>query len=123
MTPAWLGQSILPLSSKPGDIGKEMPRFQLGSSPGPASQIVTLRGSDLYRLNCRGCHGESGLGAPPEINSVIDPVRASSVGAVKERMKRAGMDISRAEAGKLALEAKTALLQRLHNGGQDMPPF
>src|SRR6267142_291547 len=112
MTPAWLGQSILPLSSKPGDIGKdmrspvvlfvlvssllgqtvgtkeapatvvageswlnhihrsfdetsmgktgrlvppasapgeEMPRFQLGSSPGPASQPVTLRGSDLYR--------------------------------------------------------------------------
>ena len=31
----------------------------------PASETVTLRGSDLYRLNCQACHGESGLGAPP----------------------------------------------------------
>jgi hypothetical protein len=36
---------------------------------------VTLHGSDLYRLNCQGCHGESGLGAPPEINSVISWAR------------------------------------------------
>lgn len=103
--------------------GEAAPRWQLGSSPGPASQTETLHGSDLYRLNCRGCHGESGLGAPPEINSVIDPVRASSVGAVMERMKTAGMNMSRADATKLALEAKIALLRRLHNGGQDMPPF
>ncbi len=28
-----------------------------------APQTVTLHGDDLYRLNCQGCHGESGLGA------------------------------------------------------------
>jgi mono/diheme cytochrome c family protein len=33
------------------------------------------------------------------------------------------MDISRAEAGKMAEGARTALLQRIYNGGEDMPPF
>src|SRR5580765_2378145 len=103
--------------------GEEMPTFQLEISPDLASQTVTVSGSDLYRLNCQACHGESGLGAPPEINSVINPVRASSVVAVKERMKKVGMDISRSDAEKLALEAKAALIERLQDGGQDMPPF
>lgn len=84
---------------------------------------VTLRGSDLYRLNCRGCHGESGLGAPPEINSLINPVRATSVRLVFERMKNSGMEISYADAAKLAQESRTALLDRLHRGGENMPPF
>ncbi len=84
---------------------------------------MTLHGSDLYRLNCQGCHGESGQGAPPEINSVINPVRATSVALVMARMKTAGMDISRADAVKLAQQSNAALLQRLHDGGQNMPPF
>ncbi len=88
-----------------------------------ASQTLTLHGSDLYRLNCQGCHGESGQGAPPEINSVINPVRATSVALVMERMKTAGMDISRANADKLAQQANSALLLRLHTGGENMPPF
>lgn len=88
-----------------------------------ATQTVTLHGSDLYRLNCRGCHGESGGGAPPEINSVINPVRATSVALIGERMKKSGMDIGRADAAQLAGQSEVALLQRLHNGGQDMPPF
>ena len=62
---------------------------------------ITLHGSDLYRLNCQGCHGESGLGAPPEINSVINPVRATSVLLVLARMGSRGMDISYADASKL----------------------
>jgi mono/diheme cytochrome c family protein len=103
--------------------GEETTRWQLELSPGFATQTVTLHGSDLYRLNCWGCHGEAGVGAPPEINSVINPVRASSVSAIMERMKKVGMDISRADAAELAKQSKTALLQRLHNGGQDMPPF
>lgn len=88
-----------------------------------ASQTPTLHGSDLYRLNCQGCHGESGQGASPEINSVINPVRATSITLVMARMKTVGMDISRADAVKLAQQSNAALLQRLHNGGQDMPPF
>src|SRR5262249_53581418 len=69
------------------------------------------------------CHGESGLGAPPEINSVINPVRATSVPLVVARMKDRGMDISYADASKLAQQSKRALLDRLHKGGENMPAF
>ena len=86
-------------------------------------QAITLHGSDLYRLNCRGCHGEFGLGVPPEINSVINPTRATSAAVVMERMKSRGMDMSRADAAQLANQSKAALLERLHQGGTDMPPF
>ena len=103
--------------------GEDAPRWHPELSTSSAAQVVTLHGFDLYRLNCEGCHGESGQGAPPEINSVINPVRATSVALVMERMKTAGMDISHADAAKLAQQSNTALLQRLHNGGQDMPPF
>ncbi len=99
------------------------PRWQPSSSSGLPPQTVTLHGSDLYRLNCQGCHGESGQGAPPEINSVINPVRATSVALVMERMKQSGMDISRADAVKLAQQSNAALLLRLHKGGENMPPF
>ena len=88
-----------------------------------ANQMVTLHGSDLYRLNCWGCHGEFGLGAPPEINSVINPTRAMSTQVILERMKNLGMDMSRADAAVLANQSKAALLERLHKGGTDMPPF
>jgi mono/diheme cytochrome c family protein len=96
--------------------------WQLGFLPS-APEIVQLHGQDLYRFNCQGCHGEAGLGAPPEINSVIDPVRATSVSLVLERMKKAGMDMTPAAASELAKQAQDALVERLHNGGQSMPPF
>ena len=38
-------------------------------------------------------------------------------------MKTIGMDMSRADAAELANQSKAALLQRLHKGGTDMPPF
>jgi mono/diheme cytochrome c family protein len=96
---------------------------QPGTSPQLAGHTVTLHGVDLYRMNCRGCHGESGLGAPPEIGSVINPVRATSVPLVLARMKGLGMAISRRQAAELAEQAKNTLLERLHKGGQEMPPF
>jgi len=111
------------LGPPPALPGEGTDLWQRGLSPSTAPQTVTLHGADLYRLNCQGCHGESGQGAPPEINSVINPVRATSVALIMERMKTAGMDISRADAEQLAKQSSTALLQRLHNGGQDMPPF
>jgi mono/diheme cytochrome c family protein len=89
----------------------------------PAGQTITLHGVDVYRMNCRGCHGETGLGVPPEINSVINPVRAGSTALVMERMKKSGMSMAYAEANKLAQQAQDAVLERLHKGGQDMPPF
>jgi mono/diheme cytochrome c family protein len=115
---------------KTGRLGPAMPTsegdisgWQRGLSAVFPTQTVTLLGSDLYRLNCRGCHGESGLGAPPEINSVINPTRATSVAITMERMKKLGMNINRAEAAELAHQSRTALLQRLHTGGTDMPPL
>ncbi len=86
-------------------------------------QNSALHGADLYRLNCRGCHGEEGLGAPPEINSVINPVRAGSATLIMARMRKSGMSINRAQAAELAGQSQKALLQRLHQGGRDMPPF
>ena len=103
--------------------GEENPDWQRQLSADSTRKTVTLRGADLYRLNCWGCHGESGLGAPPEINSVINPTRATSTQLVLERMKNLGMDMSRADATQLANQSKTALLERLHKGGTDMPPF
>lgn len=98
-----------------------LPRIQLSMTS--ARDVVTLHGSDLYRLNCQGCHRESGLGAPPEINSVINPVRATSVPLILGRMRTAGMDMTYADAAKLAQQSKTAVLERLHKGGENMPAF
>ncbi len=103
--------------------GEESPLWKLELSPGYAMQSVTLHGSDLYRLNCHGCHGGTGSGAPPEINSVINPVRATSVAVILERAKKTGQEMSRADAAVLAKQAKVLLVQRLHKGGEAMPPF
>jgi len=99
----------------------EASSWQLVLSPDYTTQSITLHGSDLYRLNCRGCHGELGHGAPPEINSIPGPVQATSVAATMERMKKAGREMSRADANAIAKESKALLLQRLHIGGQHMP--
>jgi mono/diheme cytochrome c family protein len=104
----------------PPDPGTELPPWQLNLSPGFPAPIVTLHGSDLYRMTCQGCHKESGQGAPPEINSIIDPVRATSVAAIAARMKAAGREMSRADTSAMAKESKAMLLQRLHIGGQHM---
>jgi mono/diheme cytochrome c family protein len=111
------------LGPAPSVWGEESARGQLELSPGYAAQSVTLHGSDLYRLNCQGCHGGTGGGAPPEINSVINPVRATSVAVILERTKKTGQEMSRADAVVLANQAKVLLLQRLHKGGEAMPPF
>ncbi len=105
----------------PPDNGEQVPRWQLGLlSPAPSARLT---GKDLYRLNCQGCHGEAGQGAPPEIHSVIDPARATSATLLIQRMRDRGMDISPATASQMAKQAQTALLERLHKGGQDMPAF
>jgi mono/diheme cytochrome c family protein len=106
----------------PGTDDEENKRAAASDLAPPIAE-TTLSGADLYRINCRGCHGADGLGAPPEINSVINPVRATSAALVVERMKSRGMDISLSSANELAKEAKTALLKRLHEGGENMPSF
>src|SRR5438309_3884605 len=88
-----------------------------------STNTVVLHGSDLYRMNCQGCHGESGLGAPPEISSLIDPVRATSAVMIDQRMKKIGLAMSRRQTAEMASQSKAALLSRLHEGGTDMPSF
>ena len=109
-----------PAASMPGE---ESTYWKPELTPGFAANIVTLHGSDLYRLNCQGCHGVSGAGAPPEINSVINPVRATSVAVIMERTKKTGQDMTRADAAALAKQANVLLLERFHKGGETMPPF
>jgi mono/diheme cytochrome c family protein len=109
------------LGPAPSASGQEGPGWQLNLSPSFNTIEVSVHGSDLYRLNCQGCHQESGLGAPPEVNSIIDPVRASSVAAITARMKAAGREVDRAMVTELARQSYALLIQRLHEGGKDMP--
>lgn len=88
-----------------------------------SNSAARLRGADLYRLNCRGCHGDAGQGVPPEINSVISPVRATSALLVLQRMKSTGMEMSRSAATQMSQEASVALMKRFHEGGENMPSF
>jgi mono/diheme cytochrome c family protein len=103
--------------------GQESPHWQPELTRGFATNFVTLHGSDLYRLNCQACHGASGAGIPPEINSVINPVRATSVAVIMERTKKTGQEMNRADAAALAKQASVLLLDRFHKGGQNMPSF
>jgi mono/diheme cytochrome c family protein len=108
-----------PAAPMPSEWPPPLPALQL--SDNFTAQSTTLYGSDLYRFKCQGCHGTSGTGAPPEINSVIDPVRATSSSMYIERMKNVGMDVTSKEAVPLARQANGMLLDRLHKGGTDMP--
>lgn len=108
-----------PAPPMPSEWPLPLPALQLSNKF--TGQSTTLYGSDLYRFKCQGCHGTSGTGAPPEINSVIDPVRATSASMYIERMKKMGMDVTSKEAVPLAKQANGMLLDRLHKGGTDMP--
>jgi mono/diheme cytochrome c family protein len=113
-----MGRSSWRLGPAPGEASA----WQLRLSPGYAAQVVTLHGSDLYRLSCQGCHGELGHGAPPEIYSISSLVQATSVAAIREQMKKAGREMSESDLLAAAKESKVQLLQRLHHGGEHMLP-
>ncbi len=108
-----------------GPLSRSNPSFLLHSpSRSQHSELwVTVHGADLYRFNCQGCHGPSGLGAPPEVASLIDPVRATSPALVAQRMKNAGAALSRKQISDMTNQARAALLKRLHEGGKAMPSF
>jgi mono/diheme cytochrome c family protein len=124
--PSWLEH----VHRNMGETSMGRSSTQLGPSPtqnahqiqvGPVTPTVALKGADLYRLKCQACHGTRGEGAPPEINSIIDPVRAISAALILERMKKNGADMSRKDAMALASQSKTVLLDRLRKGGTNMP--
>jgi mono/diheme cytochrome c family protein len=108
-----------------GMMGRSYSNYRL--SPGEAEKLMDerffLAGSDLYRLDCRSCHGPNGDGAPPEINSLIGPFQGISPALLEERMKKLGRPIGAKLAKDLAGQAEENIRQRLQNGGKKMPPF
>ncbi|MFQ6675078.1 MAG: c-type cytochrome [Fidelibacterota bacterium] len=86
-------------------------------------ETFSLTGEDLYRLNCQSCHGPDGNGRPPEIKSLLDPVRGASPTLIRKRMEERGRPIDQDFAQELAADADRALRRRLQQGGERMPPF
>ena len=90
-----------------------------------------VSGADIYRLNCRSCHGPAGAGKPPAVASIIGPSRALSPAQHEAAMEAAGAEPKPELARELALHAQQALRERLAKGGnkpnlpylETMPPF
>jgi cytochrome c553 len=103
------------------------------SSPPPAAphdrpgwwlrEGFSLTGADLYRLDCRSCHGARGAGLPPEILPILGLVREMSSQMVSEKMAASGQPADPALAEKTAARARRALRERLAHGGAKMIPF
>ena len=87
------------------------------------ARTVFLTGADLYRLACQSCHQAGGNGVPPEIPTIIGPVQATSAALMERRMRERGRPISAAFARELAASSEKDLLDRLKNGGRNMPSF
>ncbi len=108
-----------------GMMGRSSSNYRL--SPSEAERLTGeqffLAGIDLYRLDCRSCHGPNGDGAPPEINSLIGPFQGTSPALLEKRMKKMGRPIGGKLAKDLAAQAEENIRQRLQNGGKKMPPF
>lgn len=113
-------------NSRPhSEMQKFLPLWRSASNQAGAvfNEPFLLAGADLYRLNCRSCHGPDGRGSPPEINSLVGPVQAASAAMIERRMKARGAEISDEMTKQMAAEAEKSLLNRLQNGGKSMPPF
>lgn len=80
-------------------------------------------GADIYRWGCQSCHSSTGSGNPPEINSIIGPVRSTSPELLKQQFKRQNREVSDQIIRQLATQAEKALDKRLHQGGKKMPSF
>ena len=79
------------------------------SIPETLDRPFTLTGADLYRLNCQSCHNVGGVGSPPEIRSLIDPVRATSAPLVRTQMARRGVRLDDATVMQMTAQAEAAL--------------
>ncbi len=84
---------------------------------------VTADGADIYRFECRSCHGPDGRGDPPEVGSIVGPVRALSPELLEQDMRAAGRPARPDLARQLAAQAERSLAERLRSGGKKMPPF
>ena len=113
----------------PRNLNSIMQRFLATLHPGskPATEILdekfTVSGSDLYRWNCQGCHGPTGRGAEPEINSVLGPVQGTSPVLTRKRMEARGLDVDDDMVQQVSELAEGSLRDRLQHGGKSMPSF
>jgi len=101
----------------------------LGQKPGIADPVtpqtgnwltdgVDVSGADLYRYNCRSCHGMGAQGLRNIIPSIVDAVQLTSPDRVQQQSNVTG-----AEARQVAQGANLGIRHRLKSGGSIMPPF
>ena len=132
------GYTITPVSgpSRIRELGLAFDRTSLGRVGrfGPAGDgqalegtevgaSFVLTGEDLYRLNCRSCHESDGRGLPPEIHSVVPPVRGASPAWLKQDFKKRGFPVNDQFLASVASGAQQDLRKRLAEGGKEMPAF
>ncbi len=84
---------------------------------------VTVGGADIYRFECRACHGPNGRGEPPEVGSIVGLVRALSPALLEQNMRKEGRPGRPDLARQLAEQAEKSLTERLLDGGKRMPSF
>ena len=121
--PSWLTVLGAPFErtslGRLGVLGNE--RSDLPSpSPDLASAVesgFTVAGEDLYRYNCRSCHGAKGAGLPPQVRPLTWAIKATSP-TLQHRL--APDDEAATEA---AGRAEQAVRYRISRGGTAMPAF
>jgi mono/diheme cytochrome c family protein len=131
--PSWIGRLGLSLdrtalgqvggTTPAPETGRREPRDLSGFFGRSSTSPFLLAGADLYRLNCRACHGPDGLGSPPEITSLLDPVRGTSAELLTRRLEAGGRPVDEAFIKSVTAGAEHDLLKRLAEGGKEMPPF
>ncbi len=128
--PSWLQHLAIDLDDthlgKTGGDGPPPTNLREPTPPedaGEAGAPFTVEGRDIYRFSCQSCHGPGGRGAPPEINSLLDPVRATSAALLEARQRNQGRRLPPDMARQLATDAEKSLRDRIANGGKRMPAF
>jgi len=106
---------------RPSSVGASI--WGESSVPEALDKPFTVTGADLYRFNCQSCHNVGGIGSPPEIRSLIDPVRATSAAFVRAQMAGRGVQLDEATVKQMTARAEAVLRARVEKGGEKMPPF
>ena len=107
------GDSVIPATSR------QEPAVTGAGAPQP----FRLTGADLYRFNCRSCHGPDGKGAPPGINSLLGPTEGATAELILKRAEARGIDMDQDMAQQMAAEAEAAIRKQIVSGGEKMPAF
>ncbi len=122
--PSWLEHLDVELEqTHMGQMGGEGPPPPSSRKEPVSGETFEVEGADLYRLECRSCHGPDGNGAIPEILPLIASVRATSLVLTERAAKNSGQTLAPGMARSLVADAEKELRDRLQHGGQRMPAF